>query len=129
MRAGGVTGWVESALLKSTDPDSTYQVGKGAVALVFSWAACRALLACPGLVCKFTAGPPSNWKCLDGFLVDNMNRAGWREYVHVPSLAQHTGSVSTIGNGGKGRADTFPGADFDALTLLNPGGSGPGPGG
>jgi hypothetical protein len=56
-----------------------------------------------------------------------MAEAGFTEYVHAPSLVQHTGEVSSMGNpwddtpGAKRYpfAQTFPGKDFDPLTLLD----------
>jgi hypothetical protein len=46
--------------------------------------------------------------------------AGWSEYVHMPSLLQHTGEESTLENGRHVPAGTFPGEDFDARVYLGP---------
>jgi hypothetical protein len=56
-------------------------------------------------------------------IVTAMKRAGWKEYVHNPSLLQHTGDGQTtlgnhIGNDRWPGADSFPGEEFDALSLL-----------
>ena len=47
-----------------------------------------------------------------------MNKAGWTEYVHIPSLVQHAGNdSSTLGNINKMATD-FPGEDYDAQSFL-----------
>jgi hypothetical protein len=38
--------------------------------------------------------------------------------VHHPSLVQHTGDVSAMGNRPHQKASSFPGEEYDALTLL-----------
>lgn len=112
--------WQESSQVRN-NPNQR-QTGQGALALVFSNEAARTLLASQSLVNKPQAPtPPRRKYCLDGGVVAAMNRAGFREYIHNPSLVQHTGKKSTIGNewpGAKGVAMTFPGEDFDAMGLL-----------
>lgn len=93
------------------------QLGRGAVALIFSKDAVVALLSEPHFVTKplDVANP---WKKVDGCIVTAMNKAGWREYVHNPSLVQHTGKESTMDNRPHLQATSFRGEDFDALELL-----------
>jgi hypothetical protein len=105
------------------------QLGKGALALVFSREAVITLLSSRHLV-ERPCDPHRGWRCVDGGIVDSFKKAGWAEYVHGPSLVVHTGKISTVdkrgGRGGKGRhvwppyydQTTFPGTDFDALSLL-----------
>jgi hypothetical protein len=47
------------------------------------------------------------------------NLAGFREYVHVPSLVEHTGIMSSMDNGHwTQKAVEFPGEDFDCMELF-----------
>lgn len=56
---------------------------------------------------------------IDGAVVQALNQCGWREYIHNPSLVQHTGEITSIrGNRRHPRALSFRGEDFDALSLL-----------
>jgi hypothetical protein len=99
------------------------QLGKGAVALVFNNDGARALLNSSYWINR-PASVPKNpqrlWKFVDGGVVESMRKAGFKEYVHNPSLVQHTGDRSTLGNGRQAKASTFLGEDVDAMTLLNP---------
>ena len=45
-------------------------------------------------------------------------KAGWAEYVHAPSLVQHIGERTSMGNKPQPSADSFPGEEFDATELL-----------
>jgi hypothetical protein len=109
------------------------QNGRGALALVFSREALLTLLSARHLL-ERPADPVRGWRAVDGGIVDSMRKAGWREYVHSPSLVKHLGTVSTFDK----RKDslgldpvypehrwpayyeqtTFPGDSFDALDLL-----------
>lgn len=93
------------------------QLGRGAVALIFSKEAVIALLSEPHFVTK-PLDSHNPWKKVDGCIVTAMNKAGWREYVHNPSLVQHTGKNSTMDNAPHKLATSFRGEDFDALELL-----------
>lgn len=93
------------------------QLGRGAVALIFSKEAVVALLSEPHFVTK-PLDVSNPWKKVDGCIVTAMNKAGWREYVHNPSLVQHTGKNSTMDNAPHKLATSFRGEDFDALELL-----------
>ena len=93
------------------------QLGKGAVALVFSSVALRTILASEHMV-KRVMDPRRGWKAVDGGIVTGFKKAGWKEFVHNPSLTQHTGIKSVMQNRQHELAKTFPGEDFDALSLL-----------
>ena len=111
-RLQGETGWYPSN-----------QLGKGAVALVFSREAVATLLGS-----RHIAVRPSDLdthrkrkrakKFVDGAIVEAMRQAGWTEYVHSPSLVQHTGEVSVAGNGKHALAPSWRGEDFDARRLI-----------
>lgn len=93
------------------------QLGRGAVALVFSKEAAVTLLSSPHFVSKpLEAANPC--RKVDGCIVTAMNKAGYREMVHNPSLVQHTGEVSMMENHPHLQATSFRGEDFDALDLL-----------
>lgn len=137
---GDKVGWFEASILKTTpyDPKRRDQVGVGALALVFPRRALVELLTSKHLVtrpmdrsveCKLDGNDKAD-RNIDGCVVTAMNKAGYREYVHVPSLVQHTGDTSVIGWEmeeqlrilGKKRpprlAKSFPGESFDAMNLL-----------
>lgn len=96
------------------------QGGKGAVALVFSRDALLALFSTNYMVNR-PFDLRRGHKSIDGGIVTAMNNAGWREYVHNPSLVQHTGIKSAIGNSPQPFAPTFKGEDFDAVQLIGTG--------
>ena len=105
LATAGHKGWFESN-----------QKGKGAVALVFSNEALIALLHQTHLIerPKSVRGD----RAIDGGIVSAMKKAGYREYVHSPSLVQHTGLVSSMGNPKHPLAPAFEGEGFDAMKLL-----------
>lgn len=104
-----------------------YQAGRGAVALVFNRDALLVLLSSRHMIdrpidqtllkdSKLFRGQ----HLVDGGVVWAMNKAGWREYVHNPSLVCHTGGdASTMGHGKYKLPQTWRGDDFDALSLLD----------
>lgn len=94
------------------------QRGLGAVALVFSRDAVQILLKHQHMIDRPTTLDERSFKAVDGAIVSSMNKAGWKEYVHTPSLVQHTGMRSTAGNAKHPIAKTFLGEEFDALDLL-----------
>lgn len=127
----GVRGWAEAK--PCPDPRAQYfhgkrqQGGRGAVALVFPAAAVPVLLGSAHLAGRPARQAGTWWYKIDGAVVEAMNQAGWREWVHVPSLVAHTGAVSTL----RGPECppfrpvwTFPGAGRDALALLPRAGGG-----
>ena len=117
---GKPVGWIEAALLNSghTYSGKMQQAGRGAVALVFSRAGVLNLLTHQHMVERpMDAG--SGHKRVDGGIVNSMNKAGWREWVHNPSLTQHTGEVSSMGNRPHRQALSFRGESWDALKFLS----------
>lgn len=94
------------------------QRGKGAVALMFDRETVMTLLMSQHMVSRpLHAG--RGWRNVDGGVADALKKAGWKEMVHLPSLVQHTGFVSSMGNRQQPLANTFRGEDFDALDLLH----------
>jgi hypothetical protein len=94
------------------------QNGRGAVALVFTAEGVKTLLAHRFLLDKMQ-DPERGHRSIDGGISDTMKLSGWFEYVHNPSLVQHTGIVSSMGNNRHPLAESFPGESFDALSLLS----------
>lgn len=99
--------------------------GYGAVALVFSRDAAVTLMSEPHMTNK-TAAPDiiRRHKFIDGGIVEAMNKQGWTEYVHNPSLVQHTGSISTLSNPRHLPALSFMGEEFDCMSLFGEGANG-----
>ena len=99
------------------------QLGKGALALVFDHQTLITLFNQKHMVDKAQLpnrryrGPGVN--NVDGAVQHALViQARMTEYVHQPSLVQHTGDRGTLGNPRHPQARTFPGEGFDALTLL-----------
>jgi hypothetical protein len=112
-------GWFEGVLLNGNSDPKRFQKGLGAVALVFSAEALRVLFTHPGLFDKSKHASYGRIK-IDGGIVTAMNLQGWREYVHNPSLVQHTGEVSSREENTRRHptATSFLGEGYDALGLL-----------
>jgi len=104
----GKTGWYNSPLNN----------GKGAVATVFDNATLRHVMTYQSFVDKPMSKTKSH-SSVDGAIVTVMRKTNRLEYVHNPSLVQHTGKVSSMGNKIHPTADTFLGAAFDALELMS----------
>lgn len=121
---GKPPGWYEASLLHSQGAKAYHgkqqQTGRGAVALVFDRAAVQALLTSPNLVQK-PLDAHAGHRRVDGMIVQALNEKGFREWVHNPSLTQHIGVHSSMGNRPHKQALTFPGEEFDALSLLTEG--------
>lgn len=100
-------GWIESN-----------QRGRGAVALVFDRKAVSALLQQPHIVNKPRTTGWRKHKKIDGTIVEAFRQAGYKEYIHSPSLIQHMGHESSISNQPHPEALSFLGEDFDALQFL-----------
>ncbi len=107
-------GWFEARPLT---PGSPFQGGRGAVGLVFSRGAVLALLSHMHFLGK-PMDKTNPWKKIDGAVVTAMNKAGYREMVHNPSLLQHTGRVSSMGNMPHKEAESWRGEGWDARELL-----------
>lgn len=93
------------------------QLGKGALALVFDNDAVRALLTSKHLYDR-AMNETRGHKSIDGGIVTAMRNVGYQEYVHDPSLVQHIGEVSTVGNAQHPKAESFV-EGMDALSLKN----------
>jgi hypothetical protein len=99
------------------------QLGQGGLALVFNNEAVVDLLSSRHMYERRWDHERRD-KFLDGAVVTAMNKAGRYEYVHNPSLIQHMGKKSSMGNDDWGHTDKnpdslyFPGEDFDALSFL-----------
>jgi len=112
-RAKGKKGWFESN-----------QRGLGAVGLVFSSKAVEVLLTHPHMfnrpkcLRKGKRSTDGGRKRVDGGIVETFTNNGWKEICHNPSLIQHTGVKSSMGNTRHPLASSFPGEDFDAMSLL-----------
>ena len=113
VEAGQTAGWTRSA-----------QKGRGALALAFDRDGVRAILTSARCVSHSESKQRGHY-LTDGAILDAMRKVGVREWVHVPSLVQHTGAETTIPNRlAPTRAEymtapTFPGESFDAMEFLN----------
>lgn len=106
-------------------PSDTYegwflsnQLGLSAIGLIFNHETIPMLLSHPHLVEKPRHVQYAHRK-IDGCVVDTMKKLGMQEFVHSPSLTQHTGKVSTLGNHKQALASKFYGQDFDARELIH----------
>lgn len=96
------------------------QNGKGALGLVF----CRAMvleLLSSRLWLERPMNKERGHRNIDGGIVHclSTNYYGkYREYCHNPSMIQHIGVVSSMGNKLLPVSDSFPGEEFDALSLV-----------
>lgn len=122
----GKRGWAEASLLSDGNGPVYHgkpqQTGRGAVALCFTRECVIDLLGHWHLW-KRAEDEGMGWRKVDGGIVEVLNRQGWREYVHAPSLVQHTGDVSTIREPNRPprpirTARTFPGEQVDAMDFL-----------
>ncbi|MGL6095400.1 MAG: hypothetical protein ACRC7O_06330, partial [Fimbriiglobus sp.] len=93
------------------------QLGRGAVALVFDRETTLNLLGSDVILERPQCGM-RGWRAIDGGIVTALKKKGWAELVHSPSLTQHTGKVSSMGNRPHHDAESFRGEDFDCLSLL-----------
>lgn len=103
--ANGKKGWYESN-----------QLGKGAVGLIFNRDALTVLLTHRHLFDR-PQEATRGWRAIDGGIVTAMKKAGYKEYVHNPSLVQHTGTISTLENRPHPQSVTFLGESFNAINL------------
>lgn len=101
---------------------SSMQLGKGALALVFTRDGAHTLLGSQGIAQKPLIPGERGRTSLDGAIVNAMKAAGYREMVHMPALVNHVGDVSTMGTNLSKcpKPRSFRGEDFDCLTLLDP---------
>jgi hypothetical protein len=103
---------------KETGWHASNQRGFGAVALVFSNEAVTKLLTANHLIGR-AMNPEKGHKFIDGGIVDSFKSFGWKEYVHNPSLVQHTGAISSHGPYKNPLSPSFRGEPFDAMELLD----------
>lgn len=102
------------------------QHGRGALGLVFDREGVLVLLRHPHMTNRVMPDkqghiPDRAYRMIDGAVIEAMNNAGYTEYVHNPSLVQHAGTTSTITGrkwGAKAISKSFPGEQFDCLSLL-----------
>jgi len=111
----------------------SYQHGRGAVGLVFSREGVQTLLSQRENIIDRPVHPTRGWRAIDGGVVDAYKKIGWKEYVHNPTLLQHTGIITSMDKrknqvehdpnfhrqrvAEDWQAISFRGEDFDALTL------------
>lgn len=93
------------------------QRGLGAVALVFSREAVTSLLCSQHMVDR-PKDMLRGWRAVDGGIVTAMNKAGYKEYVHSPSLVQHIGKKSSMQNREQPLATYFLGEKYNAKQLI-----------
>jgi hypothetical protein len=91
------------------------QLGRSACGLVFD----RATVDCLLRMERFVRGPASNETMSDAVVIATLKSLGYRELVHYPSLLQHVGLESTLGNS-IGEVSGFLGVDYDLLSLPAP---------
>jgi GT2 family glycosyltransferase len=94
------------------------QRGMGAVALVFDAVAVKAILSSPHLV-GWIKDRSRGHRLVDRAISQSLGKLGFTEWVHNPSLIQHTGEVSSMGSDKHPQSTCFRGEDFDATTLLS----------
>lgn len=110
--AGKPKGWYDSD-----------QGGRGALGLVLSRSAVSQVLSSRCIAEKPRHATRGDRK-VDGAIVTALSPTHkqpggkFRELIHNPSLLQHAGDISAIGNHHQPKAHTFPGENFDCLTLL-----------
>ena len=107
-RVMGQSGWVESN-----------QTGRGALGLVFNRDAVVEILSNADYIVRWPQNEARGDSIIDGQIVKALRREGWTEYVHAPSLVEHTGQLAgSMSKLVHPAAKTFRGEQFDAMTLL-----------
>jgi len=91
--------------------------GKGAIALIFDRKAVMRLLSTQHLSDR-VQNPARGWRSVDGAVYEAMRQIFYVEYVHNPSLTQHTGTKSSMKSPPQKFSPSFIGENFDALSLL-----------
>lgn len=93
------------------------QRGRGAVALVFSVEVVMQLIGSQKMIEK-----PRNAKnphrSIDGVIIDSLSLLGVKEMVHYPTLVQHIGDCSAIGNPQHEKPGSWLGETYDATNLI-----------
>lgn len=93
------------------------QLGKGAVALVFNNQAVTDLLS-DGYLLRRIQNSERGHRFVDGAIVEAFRKMGQKEFVHHPSLVQHTGVKSSMGNNAHSESPSWAGEVFDARELM-----------
>ncbi|MCI0335702.1 MAG: hypothetical protein L0228_21050 [Planctomycetes bacterium] len=104
MFTGDKPGWHESN-----------QLGRSACGLVFD----RPTVDCLLRMERFVRGPGSGETMSDAVVIATLKSLGYKELVHYPSLLQHVGLESTLGNS-FGNVSAFLGEEYDLLSLPAP---------
>lgn len=94
------------------------QLGRGAVALVFSREGVKTLLQARTNIIDRPEDVHRGHRAVDGGVVEAMRKAGYTELVHNPSLVQHTGDHSSMGNRPHKKANSFRGEAYDAREMI-----------
>lgn len=97
------------------------QWGRGAVCLLFDNVTGRNFLGHEHFV-NHRRNAHNGHKAIDRIINETAKKTNYREWVHVPSLTQHTGVQSSIGNNLAPNivtAPSFVGEAFDAMSLLH----------
>ncbi len=93
------------------------QFGRGAVGLVFNNETVVKLLTALHMV-ERPKDILKGTRSVDGGVVTTLTKLGYKEYVHNPSLVQHTGKVSSMGSKPHKLALSFRGEHWDVTELL-----------
>jgi hypothetical protein len=96
-----VPGWHESN-----------QLGRSACGLVFD----RSTVDCLLRMERFVRGPGNGETMSDAVVIATLKSLGYKELIHYPSLLQHVGLESTLGNS-IGRVSAFVSEDVDLLSV------------
>lgn len=103
---------------KSVGWHKSDQLGKGAIALVFNNEAVTDLLSHPYLPRRIQNRERGH-KFVDGAIVECFNKKmNQSEFVHNPTLVQHTGLKSSMGNNAHTESPSWAGESFDARELI-----------
>jgi hypothetical protein len=94
------------------------QLGKGAVALVLNNKAAVDLLSHPRMVRRIQ-NKERSFRYVDGAIVEAFKKIGQTEFVHNPTLVQHIGDKSSMGNTYHGNSPSWAGDEFNAMELVS----------
>lgn len=98
------------------------QLGRGAVALIMDRRCIQVLLGTSHMIERPTHASRST-VAVDGAIVTALNKEGWSEFVHYPSLVDHIGVKSSMGHPPHAPAIGFLGENVDASTFPTPEGN------
>lgn len=123
------TGWYQSPYANGS---WVYQTARGAQGIVLHKHAVMDLLSNRSIVDR-VQDKHIGWRSIDGAIGIALNNDGWKEYVHYPSLLQHTGLTCTFNKRANATfkettykifewhpttlSQSFKGEEFDCLTL------------